>query len=404
MTAPPAGRADPIDLIERPRVADVVRTFLGAARAQHAFTERQNLIFDRITRCQTAAMGGHMMPCTGCGEPTPVYNSCRDRHCPQCQWGAARKWVEARHERILPVPYFHTVFTLPAEFRPLVAANPSLLYALLFDAAAKTLQTCARDTKRLGAMPAITLVLHTWNRQLQFHPHIHGVISAGGLTPDGKWKPTSRPGRKSFLFPVAVMKQLFKQAFLTRVIERLWAGDLVVPDALAHDVLDRLRAASRAKWHIYAKRPFAGAECVYRYLGAYTHRVGISNSRIIAIDDDHVRFHTKGGGAVRIPGVEFVRRFAQHILPKGFTRIRHYGLLAPSHLKTAWCQAVDQLAPRKTTPPSTAKEADGPAEQSAPDIHIESAAATEPRPHFCERCSALRAARARDPPKQTNTS
>ena len=395
MTASRPGRTGPIDLIERPRVAEVVRTFVGSARERHTFTRRQNTILDRITRCETAAMGGHTMPCENCRAPTPVYNSCRDRHCPQCQWSAQNKWVEARQERILPVPYFHTVFTLPAEFRPLVAANPSVLYALLFEAAASTIRTCAADPKRLGALPAYTLLLHTWDRALNYHPHIHGVISAGGLTPDENWKATTRPGRRSFLFPVGVMRALFNQAFLTGVIDRLWLGDLVVPDSIATTVLDRLRAAARKKWHVYAKRPFAGADHVYRYLGRYTHRVGISNSRIIAVDGDDVRFHTKDGKVVCIAGVEFVRRFAQHILPKGFTRIRHFGLLAPAHVNTTWHRAHAQLVPAQATPPPTASAAD----HADPDLAADARPALpEPRPHLCDRCRALASARARDPP------
>ncbi len=398
MTAPVAGRVD-AGLSERPRVADVLRAFVGTARERHAFTVREDTIIDRITRCQTAAMGGHLIPCAGCGTPTPAYNSCRDRHCPQCQWGAQQKWIDARQERILPVPYFHTVFTIPAELRAIVSANPARCYALLFDAVARTIQTCSRDPKRLGATPAFTLLLHTWDRTLQFHPHIHGVISAGGLTDEGTWKATTRPGRNSFLFPVRVMGKLFKSAFLTGVIDRLWRGELALPDATAHDVLDRLRAASRANWVVYAKRPFAGAEHVYRYLGRYTPRGGISNSRIIAIDGDHVRFHTKGGKAVRIPGVEFVRRFARHVLPKGFTRIRHYGLIAPANVNTRWVEAHAQLVPAADTSASPAEHDDG---QSVEDLGPDTPSPT--RPHLCPACRAVHPRRVRDPPQGSNSS
>ena len=403
MSAPFAARPERGHPTERPRVADVVRAFVGDARESHTFTQRQNMILDRITRCQTAAMGGHLMPCDGCGKLTPVYNSCRDRHCPQCQWGAQRKWMHDREERILPVPYFHTVFTLPEQFRPLVAANPSRLYALLFEAVATTLATCAKDPKRLGAMPGYTLMLHTWDRTLQFHPHIHGVITAGGLTPSGKWTGTTRPGRKAFLFPVAVMGKLFKKAFLTGVIHLLWAGELSVPEAIAADVLDRLRAASRANWVVYAKRPFAGAEHVYRYLGRYTHRVGISNSRIIAIDGDDVRFHTKAGKEVRIPGVEFVRRFTMHILPRGFTRIRHYGLLAASHINTTWLLALRQLT--RAAIPSREAPAGGD-DHGSPAVDAEpiDAIPTTSKRHLCPDCHARRSPHARDPPHPLNTS
>ncbi|HET7136300.1 MAG TPA: transposase [Casimicrobiaceae bacterium] len=401
MPAPVAGRVGS-GRTERPRVADVLRAFVATARERHAFTVREDTIIDRITRCQTAAMGGHLIPCAGCGTPTPAYNSCRDRHCLQCQWTAQNKWIEARQERILPVPYFHTVFTIPAELRAIVSANPARCYALLFDAVARTIRTCARDPKRLGAMPAFTLLLHTWDRALNFHPHIHGVISAGGLTDNGTWKATARPGRKSFLFPVRVMGKLFKSAFLTGVIELLWRGELVLPDPIAHDVLDRLRAASRAKWVVYAKRPFAGAEHVYRYLGRYTHRVGVSNSRIIAIDGDHVRFHTKGGKAVRIPGVEFVRRFARHVLPKGFTRIRHYGLIAPANVNSRWIEAHAQLVPSDTSAAAGASPAEGDDVDSIDD----SAADTPPppRPHLCPVCRPMHPRRVRDPPQGANSS
>jgi hypothetical protein len=402
MTAPVAGRADS-GRPERPRVADVLRAFVGTARERHAFTVREDTILDRITRCQTAAMGGHLIPCAGCGTPTPAYNSCRDRHCPQCQWGAQQKWIDARHERILPVPYFHTVFTIPAELRAIVRANPARCYALLFDAVARTIHRCAQDPERLGATPAFTLLLHTWDRTLQFHPHIHGVISAGGLTSGGDWKATTRPGRASFLFPVRVMAKLFKQAFLTGVIDRFWRGELALPDPIARNVLDRLRAASRARWVVYAKRPFAGAEHVYRYLGQYTHRVGISNSRILAIEDDDVRFHTKGGKAVRIPGVDFVRRFALHVLPKGFTRIRHYGLLAPANVNTRWVEANTQLAPGAHVNPSLAVASDS--DKPVGETVADSAAASRVL-HFCPQCRAAgtRPMRARSPPPEVNSS
>lgn len=397
MTEPVAGRVASGVRTGAPRVAEVVRMFLPALREQHTLSARQETIVERIARCQTAAMGGHVLECSACGERIPMYNSCRDRHCPQCQWSNQLRWMEAREERILPVPYFHTVFTIPEQLKPLVAANPSTLYTLLFDAVATTLKTCANDPKRLGAMPGFTLVLHTWDRTLQYHPHIHGVITAGGLTADRRWKGTNRPGRKSFLFPVKVMGALFKQAYLSSLIELLWAGQLSVPDAIAHDVLDRLRAAARKSWVVYAKRPFAGARQVYRYLARYTHRVGISNSRMIALDGDHVRFHTKGDKAVRIPGVEFVRRFALHVLPKGFTRLRHYGLLAPAHVNTAWHEANKLLAPAatpaRTDDSTTTSER---TEDSVDDAHAD--ASERWHPPLCPHCQCVLPHRTRDPP------
>lgn len=399
MTEPVAGRVASGVRTGAPRVAEIVRMFLPALRERHALSARQEIIVERIARCQTAAMGGHVLECSGCGDRIPMYNSCRDRHCPQCQWGNQLRWMEAREERILPVPYFHTVFTIPEQLKPLVAANPSKLYALLFDAVATTLKTCANDPKRLGAMPGFTLVLHTWDRTLRFHPHIHGVITAGGLTTNGQWKGTNRPGRKSFLFPVKVMGALFKKAFLTSLIELLWAGELSVPDTIAHNVLERVRAAARASWVVYAKRPFAGAQQVYRYLAMYTHRVGISNSRIIAIDGDHVRFHTRGNKAVRISGIDFVHRFTLHILPKGFTRLRHYGLLAPAHVNTTWNEANKQLAPAAAPAPND-DSATTPSNDTETADNEQALNPSESwHPPICRRCQCVLPHRSRDPPR-----
>lgn len=361
-------------------MADVVRAFLGPLRERHALTPHQDLVLGRITHCQTAAMGGHVMRCTDCGVEVPMYNSCRDRHCPNCGWGKQLAWMEERKERILPCAYFHTVFTLPEELRSLVRANASRLYGLLFDAVATTLKTLSTDPGRLGAMPGFTLLLHTWDRHLRYHPHLHGVITAGGLAPDGTWKSTDRPGRRSFLFPVKVMAKLFRGVFMRRLFALLAAGAIEVPDAIAQDILVRLRAAARKSWIVYAKRPFRGAEQVYEYLGRYTHRVGISNSRMIAIDGEKVRFHTKDGRQACVEGVEFVRRLAEHVLPAGFTRIRHYGLLSAAHVHAAWQSAYQQLAPTRPTTPAEAPAAAG----------AESADETAPlRWHhpICPRCS-----------------
>jgi len=276
-----------------------------------------------ITRCRTAALGGHLQKCTACGDERPAYNSCRNRHCPKCQALPQAKWVEKQAARVLPVTCFHVVFTLPAQLRTLVRAEPRVIYDLLFATASSTLLALGRDPSWLGAELGITAVLHTWARDLSFHPHVHCIVTAGGLTADNRWLDTKR----DFLFPTKVMATLFRGKFLDGLSRLRISGQAA--RALDTDtfgaLLDKLYATS---WNVYAKAPFAGPKHIFEYLGRYTHRVGISNHRLLAFDERGVTFRTRGNDSISLPADDFVARFLQHILPSGFVKIRHYGLMA----------------------------------------------------------------------------
>lgn len=285
-----------------------------------------------IESCRTAALGGHLEVCDTCGFERPAYNSCRNRHCPKCQATAQLAWVDKHLGRILPTHYFHVVFTLPDDLRALVHRNRRVLFDLLFSSASETLLQLGRE--RLGATLALTAVLHTWTRQMAFHPHLHCIVSGGGLAVDGTWKPT----RQDYLFPHLALSRLFRGKFLAglgRLHER-GALDLGGECAtLADPAVFRLlqQKLYGTDWVVYAKPPFAGPEQVYRYLGRYTHRIAISNARLEAFDEKGVRFATKHGQSVTLSPQEFIRRFLLHVLPEGFHKIRHYGLLAAGNLK-----------------------------------------------------------------------
>ena len=334
-------------------VADLVR------RHGHGLTPdlstAQQKVLRHIATCRTAALGGHVDQCDGCGHERPSYNSCRDRHCPKCQGPQRHAWVQQRLSRLLPVPYFHVVFTLPDEINPILLRNPRRGYALLFAAAAQTLQELASDPKRLGADIAITAVLHTWGQDLRFHPHLHCVVSGGGLAPDGQsWI----AGREHYFLPVRVLAKLFRGKFLAALDGARKNKQLDLGGACAELAHDAAWAALRdglyrKNWVVYAKPPFGGPEIVFRYLGRYTHRVAIANSRLVAIEDDHVAFAWKDyrdKSAVKImklaPG-EFIRRFLLHALPDGFHRIRHFGFMANGRraVKLAQCRSAlaDQI-------------------------------------------------------------
>jgi hypothetical protein len=299
-----------------------------------------------VEACRTSILGGHLDVCVDCAHEEPSYNSCRNRHCPKCQALDQARWLERRRERILPVNYFHVVFTLPAELRPVAARNRRLIYNLLFKAAAQTLIQLGHDPKRLGATLGVTAVLHTWTRELRFHPHLHCVVTGGGLTIDGQqWVDA---GGK-YLFPVKVMGKLFRGKFLAG-LERLdRRGELLHADAKeARQAFATLRKKLLAKkWVVYAKRPFAGPEQVFSYLGRYTHRVAISNHRLLAISDDSVTIVTREDKTAMMHPFEFIRRFLMHVLPKDFVKIRHYGLMASSNVKTRLQVAVRLLASRR---------------------------------------------------------
>jgi hypothetical protein len=297
-------------------------------------TPDQLAVMRDIVACRTAVLGGHLDVCPDCDHQRPSYNSCRNRHCPKCQATAAAAWLEERKQRILPVAYFHVVFTLPAALRVLCRRNPVLLYQLLFAAASRTLLELGQDPERLGAQLGFSAILHTWTRRLEYHPHLHCIVTGGGLNAAGdQWVPT----RPDYLFPVNVLGALFRGKFLDGLRRLYTAGDLAFGPGCAeladpehfHRFVDHLYGED---WVVYAKPPFAGPEHVYRYLGRYTHRVGISNQRLLCFDDRGVKFLTKDGATLTLTPDEFMRRFLQHVLPRSFTKIRHYGLLAPAHV------------------------------------------------------------------------
>jgi len=337
---------------ERPRleVADIVREHGEELRRQHRLNPAQEKVLRNIELCRTAALGGHEDVCPHCKHKRPSYNSCLDRHCPKCLNLRQAKWVEQRLERLLPVSYFHVVFTVPALLRPLALCNPKVVYDLLFHAASRTLLELGLDEKHLGAQLGVTAVLHTWTRMIGFHPHLHCIVTGGGLSPDGKRWIASRP---DYLLPVRVLSRLFRGKFLDALSRAYEAGSLQFRGGCAE--LADPRAFKRFKnelyrteWVVYAKEPFESPEYVFRYLGRYIHKVAITNERLIKLEDGVVHFHTKGGNVAALRAIEFLRRFLLHVLPKGFVKIRHYGLFASSNVKTKLETAKRILEPSST--------------------------------------------------------
>ena len=321
-------------------VADIFRRFGPAwrdARRGH-LSLPQLKVMSAIEQCRSAALGGHVLRCESCDHQEISYNSCRNRHCPKCQAKAAQRWLEARQADLLPVEYYHVVFTLPAPIADLAYTNKAVIYRLLFEMAAETLTTIAADPKHLGAQIGVTLVLHTWGSAMTHHPHVHGIVPGGGLSPDrGRWVAC----RRGFFLPVRVLSRLFRRRFLEELAKSHAQGQLkffgelaglVDPQAFAR----WLATLKGTEWVVYAKRPFAGPEAVLAYLSRYTHRVAISNRRLVALDDRGVTFRWKDYRAkgrtrqktMTLSPEEFMRRFLLHVLPSGFHRIRHYGLLA----------------------------------------------------------------------------
>lgn len=337
-------------------VADIFRAVGPAYRAAHAghLSLHQLKIMSAIEHCRTAALGGHVEACEDCGHWRIAYNSCRNRHCPKCQGAAARTWLAAREADLLPVGYFHVVFTLPAEIAAFAFYNKAAVYDLLFKAASETMLTIAADPQHLGARIGITAVLHTWGSALTHHPHVHMIVPGGGIAPDGSRWISSRP---AFLLPVRVLGALFRRLFLTRLLQLHDAGRLAFFGKLAvlgdrRAFLRHLAPVRKKRWVVYTKPPFAGPEAVLAYLSRYTHRVAISNSRLIAFDQHGATFRYKDyrrSGADRqqvmtLESGEFIRRFLLHVLPSGFHRIRHYGLLAGTKCKDSIELARNLLA------------------------------------------------------------
>jgi predicted Zn-ribbon and HTH transcriptional regulator len=325
---------------ERLEVQDIFRACGPAWRRRQAghLSLDQLKVMAAIERCRTAALGGHVAACEDCGHIHVAYNSCRNRHCPKCQGAAAKDWLAARQAELLPVPYYHVVFTLPAAIARIAYQNKARVYGILFRAASETLLTIAADPKHLGANIGITAVLHTWGSAMTHHPHLHCIVPGGGLSPDGNQWICCRPG---FFLPVRVLSRLFRRLFLEKLEASLDKGDLTFRNELAPLAEPNAFAAllgplRNTEWVVYAKRPFAGPETVLAYLSRYTHRVAISNSRLIAFDGQTVTFTWKDYRAkardrqklMTLDAAEFIRRFLLHVLPKGFHRIRHYGLFA----------------------------------------------------------------------------
>ena len=342
--------------MSRPKleVADIFRRHGAAWRTANKvhLSLGQRRVMTAIEVCRTAALGGHVERCENCAYARIAYNSCRNRHCPKCQWPAAQEWLAAREAELLPVPYFHVVFTLPAAISAIAYQNKPKVYGLLFTAAAAVLTAIAADPKHLGASIGVTAVLHTWGQNLQHHPHVHCIVPGGGLSPHGQRWIACKP---SFFLPVRVLSRLFRRLFLQGLEAMHAAGELqLFTDLGALKDADRFRAylapLRKTEWVVYAKKPFAGPKQVLAYLARYTHRVAIANSRLLDLDETHVSFRWKDyreSGAhkskvMRLDVGEFMRRFLLHVLPTGFHRIRHYGLFANGHRadKLTLCRRV----------------------------------------------------------------
>jgi hypothetical protein len=319
-------------------IAEVFRRFAPPFRQGHPLSREAARVLDDLERCRTAALGVHPYRCDDCGRDVPLFNSCLNRHCPTCQGPAQHRWIEARQQRLLNTPHFHCVFTLPAILRPVVLGHRRELLGLLFRAVSQTLLTFAADPKWLGAQIGFSLVLHTWTREMLFHPHLHAIVAGGGLSADGsQW---IRPPDDDFLFPVAAVSRVFRGRFLEGLIDLCNAGQV---DLAESDCRKLVRTAKRSDWVVYTKRAFGGPEHVVRYLGRYTHRVAISSARLVSITDHRITLRTRGDKSCALAPDEFLRRFLLHILPDHFVKIRHYGLLAPANVKTRLARAQELL-------------------------------------------------------------
>jgi hypothetical protein len=367
-------------------VADVIRAhgeeFLDAY-GDILSPEQRRVLID-LPRCRTAALGGHVEECDQCGHRQVAYNSCRNRHCPKCQATAAADWMEAREAELLPVEYFHIVFTLPAALNPIALQNPRVVYGLLFRAASETIQQVAADPDHLGAEIGFLAVLHTWGQNLQHHPHVHCVVPGGGIAPDVSRWIACRPG---FFLPVRVLSRVFRGKFLSLLRAAFDKGRLSLhgklsPLADPGEFQRRLADSARTEWVVYAKPPFGGPQQVLKYLARYTHRVAISNHRLINLEGDQVEFLWKDYAdegkqkTMKLKAVEFLRRFLLHVLPVGFVRIRHYGFLA-NRVCREKLELCRTLLAALTTPQPVAAEL-----PSEPERSIE----REAEAHLCPAC------------------
>ena len=379
----------------RPRleVAEVIRSCRDAFLQRYGagLTSEQRRALDDLTACRTAALGGHVLECPGCGHQEVAYNSCGNRHCPKCQATATARWLEAQAADLLETPYFHVVFTLPSALGPIARSNPRVVYGLLMRAAAQTLLEVAANPKHLGAEVGVLAVLHTWGQNLMLHPHVHCVVTGGGLAPDeSRWV----AGRNDYFLPVPILRGVFRGKFLAGLRAAFTRGRLRFPGKLAvpgdSGPFNRLLSeAVRTDWVVYARRPTKGPATVLKYLARYTHRAAISNRRLVGLTDGRVRFRWKdyahGGkpGTMTLAAVEFVRRFLMHVLPTGFVRVRHYGVLANRHRREKLARCRELLGMTVTPQADTATSDPGPIPPP-----VQEATVTPTR--VCPRCGAGR--------------
>jgi hypothetical protein len=359
--------------------------------ADASLAYRQKRVLRAISRCRTAAQGGHVDVCPQCGREHPSYNSCGNRHCPKCQALAQEKWIEARAKRLLPVGHFHLVFTEPAVLRPLSMSRPRLLHGIRFQAASATVLELGRT--HLEATLGVTFLLHTWTRDLRYHAHLHGLVSAGGLALDGsRWVPTSQ----KFLFHVHRMGALFKGKFMDLMREAQGQGELGLTEVAFNILMAKLW---KQKWVVYAKRPYREAWHALAYLGRYVHRVGIANSRLLDVTGGQVTFRTKGKATATLPELTFLRRFLLHVLPEQFTKVRHFGLYA-SPRPGGTLEKAKALLSDQTIPDLWRKPAPDEGEDPAP-------LAVECRDLLCPDCGVLmirkHLPRPRAPPKDSDS-
>ena len=325
-----------------PEVQDIFEQYGSAYCQNHKLSLAQHKAMNAILNCRTSRLGGHMDNCPNCGYTKPSYNSCRNRHCPKCQTLSKERWIDARKADLLDIGYFHVVFTVPQELNPLIYSNQRAIYNLLFRCVAETLQELASDKKHLGATIGHTAVLHTWGQNLCFHPHIHCIVPSGGLTALGKWQSS----RKKFFLPVKVLSRKFRGKFLALLKQQIPDVDQAL-----------LSICYNKEWVVYCKPPFKDAACVVEYLGRYTHRVAISNNRILKLENGAVTFKWRDyrdGGRwkeMMLTADDFIRRFLMHVLPSGFTKIRHYGFLSSrgkqKKLRICKIQTGTSLAPKE---------------------------------------------------------
>ena len=337
-------------------VADIFRQYGPIYRESQRLSRNHLRVMRAIEVCRTAALGGHKDKCDKCSHLEISYNSCRNRHCPKCQTLRKEKWIEARSEDLLPIQYFHVVFTIPSELNPLVSMNRKVMNDLLFRSVSETLAELANDPKHLGARIGVTGILHTWGQNLMDHPHIHCVVTGGGLSPDGsRWVSC----RKGFFIPVRVMSALFSRKFLDLLKKCFTSDDLAFPGSISHlrqpgNFESFRRHLYHKKWVVYCKPPFDGAKGVLQYLGRYTHRIAISNNRILTIRDGNVSFlwrdYADGNRqkTMKLQAGEFIRRFLLHVLPPRYVRIRHFGLLANRKCKDNIASCREFLGTDKT--------------------------------------------------------